>query len=287
MPKRLSSLVLATFALAGFSLTFSIGSAAPPAAQSQKVSGFALKDISGQTVSLANYQDKKAVVVFFIGTECRINNAYTPTFAALYREYTPKGVQFLAINSNKQDSLAKVKAHAKKYGLPFPVAKDDGNVVADLFGATRTPEAFILDPTGIVLYKGRVDDQFGIGYQKFQPTQRDLALALDEVLSGKPVSREMTPIAGCVIGRVSKTKLTGTVTFGKQVARIFQNRCQECHREGQIGPMPLVDFEDATAWAETIREVLTDGRMPPWYADARSASFPTTEAFPRKNETRF
>ena len=63
------------------------------------------------------------------------------------------------------------------------------------------------------------------------------------------------------------------MTYANQVSRILQAKCQECHRPGQIGPMSLSTYDDATAWAETIKEVLQDGRMPPWFADPRYGSF--------------
>ena len=76
-----------------------------------KVSSFSLKDTRGQAVSLDEFKGKKAVVVFFIGTECPINNNFMPTLAELHSEYAPKGVQFLAINSNQLDTPERVKEH--------------------------------------------------------------------------------------------------------------------------------------------------------------------------------
>src|SRR5947199_105375 len=78
-----------------------------------------------------------------------------------------------------------------------------------------------------------------------QPTQGDLALALDEVLAGKAVSRRSTPVSGCLISRTPKPKPEGTVTYSKHVARILQKNCQECHRPGAIGPMSLLTYDDA------------------------------------------
>src|SRR5437762_1140135 len=82
-----------------------------------------------------------------------------------------------------------------------------GNVVADQFGAQRTPEAVLLYAAGVVVYQGRIDDQFGIGYQQAKPTRRELADALDEVLAGKAVSRPQVPVAGCLIARAVPFKL--------------------------------------------------------------------------------
>jgi peroxiredoxin len=245
-----------------------------PAAQVPRVvAGFALKATSGKQVSLADYCDKDAVVVAFIGTECPINNAYMPRLAELSKSYGPRRVAFLAINSNSQDSFARVAEHARQFGIPFPVLKDDGSRVADLFGAERNPEVFVLDRERRIRYHGRIDDQVGIGYKRPEPTRRDLATALDELLGGKPLSRPTTEVAGCLIGRPAQPKAPSKVTYANQVVRILQRNCQECHRPGQIGPMPLLTYEDASSWSRTIGEVVREQRMPPWFADKRHGKF--------------
>ena len=252
-------------------LTSSLVGQAPDRTKPRTIPPFQLVDPrDDRTIGPGTWKDARAVVVVFLGTQCPISNDFLDELASLQKTYSGKGTRFLGINANRQDTPAQVAAHARKHSLPFPVVKDPANKVADLFGARRTPEAFLLDGSGKVLYQGRIDDQFGIGYRRpGKPTRRDLACAIDEVLAGKAVSVPRTEPAGCFIGRVKATKQDGKVTFGKHVSRIFQKRCQECHRPGQIGPMSLLTYEDAVAWSETIREVIDEGRMPPWHADPR------------------
>jgi peroxiredoxin/mono/diheme cytochrome c family protein len=245
----------------------------PDDSPGRTVANFTLKDTEGRRVALADFRDKKAVVVAFLGTQCPINNAFLPRLAELHKEFSPRGVQFLAVNANRQDSPRRIAEHARKHAIPFPVLRDEGAAVADRFGARRTPEVFILDTDRKIRYQGRIDDQYGIGYQRPRPTRRDLATALDEVLAGKRVSQPATPVAGCLIGRAPKAREDATVTYSKHVARILQRSCQECHRPGQIGPMSLLSYDDASAWSETIREVLQERRMPPWHADPRFGKF--------------
>jgi peroxiredoxin len=239
----------------------------------KKVANFVLKDQSGKAVSLEGLKDKKAVVVVFAGTECPINNAYMAPLAKMATSYASRQVQFLAINSNRQDTAERIAAHARENATPFPVLKDEGNRVADDFGAQRTPEAFVLDGERRIRYHGGIDDQFGIGYKRPAPTTRDMLNALDAVLEGKTVAVTSTPIAGCIIARVSKPKEVGRVTYAKEVSRIMQAKCQVCHRPGEVGPMSLLSYDDAVAWSDTIREVLKDNRMPPWHADPRYGHF--------------
>jgi peroxiredoxin len=239
----------------------------------RQVPAFTLKSADGKEWSLTDHRTKKAIAVVFLGTECPINNAYLPRLAELLKAYSPRDVAFVAINANSQDTPVRIAKHAKEYGIPFPVLKDTANIVADQFGARRTPEVFVLDGTGKVLYQGRIDDQYGRGFVRAAPTRRDLAEALDEILASKPVSRPLTPVAGCLISRTIKPKADGTITYTKQVAAILQRNCQECHRPGQVGPMSLLTYDDALGWAESIREVVAERRMPPWYADPRHGQF--------------
>jgi peroxiredoxin/mono/diheme cytochrome c family protein len=259
---------------------------AKPADGAAKVAPFTLTDPrDNKAVSLAALKDKKAIVVVFVGTECPLSNAFLAVLDDMHREYADKGVAVLGINSNSQDTAERVAAHARKFELHFPVLKDADNTVADQFGAKRTPEAFVLGPDGAVLYHGRVDDQFGIGYSRpGKPSRRDLGIALDEVLAGKPVSVARTEVVGCFIGRSTKPASDGTVTYAKHVSRIVQKNCQECHRPGQVGPFSLLTYDDAVAWSDTIREVVDERRMPPWHADPGFGKFSNARAL--SNEDR-
>jgi peroxiredoxin len=253
----------------------------PPNNVGKKIPNFTLTDPRDRRqVSLADSRDRKAVVVVFVGTECPIGNAYLPRLAELYRQYAPRGVEFLAVNSNAQDTPERMVFHDHHQPLPFPLLKDPGNHVADRFEARRVAEAFVLDGAGTIRYRGRIDDQYGVGYQRPRPLHREVAEALDAVLSGRSVTRPLTASPGCRIGRVLPAKAGGAVTYCKQVARILQKNCQECHRPGQVGPMALLTYDDARDWGETIREVLEDGRMPPWYADPRHGKFRNDRRLP-------
>jgi peroxiredoxin len=245
----------------------------PAEEKSNSAISFSLKDTSGHEVALTDFRDKKAVVVVFTGTECPVNNFYMPRLKELYGKYAAKGVQFLAVNSNPQDTMAQVADHAKREGLPFPVLKDTDQKVADLLQAERTPEVVLFDSRRTICYRGRIDNQFGVGFRRPQPNRRDLAEAIDEILAGKPVSIARTQVAGCLIARSKKTATAAKITYTNQIARLFQNKCQECHRPGEIGPFSLLTYHQAKGWADMIQETVRDGRMPPWYADSRYSKF--------------
>src|SRR5579871_1072169 len=233
------------------------------------VAVFKLPDTTGKPFAPLGAPGQKGLVVVFIGTQCPINNGYMPCLIEIYQEYKDKGIGLVAINSNQQDSADDVAAHAKAHVLPFPVLKDEKNRVADQFGAKRTPEAFLLDVKGKILYRGRIDDQFGIGFKRPAPTHRDLNEAIDAFLAGKPVAVPSTEVIGCLISRVSereKPVAPETITYTGQVAAILNRRCVECHQPGQIAPMSLTSWQSASAWAGSIEEAVKDNRMPPWHA---------------------
>lgn len=165
-----------------------------------KVENFTLKDYNGNEHSLINYKDSKAIVIMFISTQCPVSNAYNSRMAALYNDYMAKGVTFLGINSNKQEDIAEIKQHAKDNGLSFTILKDPGNVIADKFSASFTPEIYVLNGQLEILYHGRIDDS----RDEEDVEKKDLRLALDEILAGKPVSVKETKAFGCTIKRVKK-----------------------------------------------------------------------------------
>lgn len=244
------------------------------------VADFRLLDIHRRPRSLGDYKDHKAFVVVFVDTECPLANLYVPALVELHKKYTGKGVQFLAINSSHQDSFVSVSAHAQEREIPFPVLKDFDQRVADAFGAKRTAEAFLLDADRVIRYRGRIDDQYGIGFRRGEPTRRDLAAAIDQLLAGETISTPQTEVAGCPIERASKPRVEGEVTFARHVAPILQARCQECHRPGEIGPFSLLTFDDARRRTRRIREAVLEERMPPWHADPRFGEFANDRRLP-------
>ena len=169
--------------------------------------------------------------------------------------------------------VTKIATFAKDYLIPFPILKDANAKVADDLSAKRTPEVFVIDSDRQVRYRGRIDDQFAPGIQRSKPTRDDLVVALDEVLSGKKFTVSTTEASGCFIGRLKRASVSEGVTYASHIKQIIGQRCLECHRSGEIGPMPLTQFEEVAPWGETIAEVVDQRRMPPWFADQKFGKF--------------
>ncbi len=163
------------------------------------IENFTLTDIYKKKHSLSDYNDSKAILVMFIATECPVSNAYNSRMVELYNKYHDKNIAILGINSNREESLSECKSHAEKNGFKFHVLKDGKNVIADMFEAGVTPEAYVVEPkTYKILYHGRIDDS----RNKSDVETQDLENALNEILAGKKVSVSQTKAFGCTIKRI-------------------------------------------------------------------------------------
>jgi peroxiredoxin len=164
------------------------------------VGDFTVQDLKGAPVAF-NQVKGDLTVVIFIATQCPVSNAYNERMKSLYTDYTPKGVHFLFVNANTTEPAADVALHAQSHAFPFPVYKDDGNVVADRFGAQATPEVYVMDKAGTMRYHGSIDDS----QEEARIQNQWLRKALDAQLAGQPVEKSQTKAFGCSIKRVRKS----------------------------------------------------------------------------------
>lgn len=164
----------------------------------QKAPAFTLPDAAGQSHSLADLRGEKGTVLIWVSTECPVSNAYNERMAALAGKYEAKGYKFVGINSNKAESSADIQEHAKAHGLGFTILKDDANKIADEYGASVTPEAYVIDASGVLRYHGRIDDSMKMD----GVTTHDLEEALGALVSGKEPAKPESKAFGCTIKRV-------------------------------------------------------------------------------------
>jgi hypothetical protein len=184
---RLLSTLLVTSALAVVGGEFPVGS---------RLASFELDDHGKtHTVSLASGQP---TAVIFTSVQCPVSNAYNERMNAVYKDYSGKGVNFTFVNANATETADTVDRHASSNGWNFTVYKDSGNRLADKLNAQVTPEVFLFDKTGTLVYHGRIDDSQKVANIKSQ----DFRAALDAVLAGKPVAVREAKAFGCTIKRV-------------------------------------------------------------------------------------
>lgn len=239
----------------------------------RKIPNFVLKDTNGELKGLSDFADDRFLVVAFMGTQCPIGNAYVPDLIRLNKEFAEQSVKVIGIYPNLADSPEDVAEHIREFKIDFPTFQDSQQATIGLFGATRTPEIFVLDRRRQVRYQGRVDDRIGYDYKRAKPRRADLLEAVKELVAGKEVSVESTKPVGCKITLKSALKADGKVTYTGQVAKIFAKRCASCHHAGTAAPFSLTSYEEARDWSEMIKEVVQTQRMPPWEADPRFGKF--------------
>jgi peroxiredoxin len=131
-------------------LPFRLAIAAENSPIGKKIDGFSAKDVDGKPYSLADFADSKLVVVAFMGTECPLAKLYGPRLADLAREFKDRSVAIVVVDSNQQDSIAEIAHYARYHKIDVPILKDVNNVIADQFGAIRTPEMFVLDRDRVI-----------------------------------------------------------------------------------------------------------------------------------------
>lgn len=239
----------------------------------KKIDSFSLRDFRGKEWRLDDFDDRDTLVIAFLGTECPLVKLYSQRLAAMSKAYAKRGVAFVGINANRHDSLTEIAHFARTHKIDFPLLKDSGNAVADRFDAKRTPEVFVLDRDRRVRYHGRIDDQYTYGVQRPKVEHQYLQEALDALVAGKQVAIAETETVGCLIGKVREPDPDSDVTYTNQISRILQKRCVECHRDGEIAPFSLTNYDEVVGWAEMIAEVVDQRRMPPWHASPKHGDF--------------
>tara|TARA_Y100001960_G_scaffold79245_1_gene84690 strand:- start:4610 stop:6340 length:1731 start_codon:yes stop_codon:yes gene_type:complete len=239
----------------------------------RQIPNFILPTITGKEVALADYPDVELLAFIFLGTECPIGNSYIPQLNELSKTYSKEQVRFVIINANLADSAEEIKKHALEYKLRIPVLIDKQQVSVDIFGASRTPEVFVLDRRRTIRYAGRIDDRIGYRFKREDARRSDLKEAINELLDSKPVSVATTEPEGCRITRKHELIETGQVTYASHIASLLQKRCQNCHRPNTAAPFSLLTYDDARNWSQMIKETVQTRRMPPWNADPRFGKF--------------
>lgn len=167
-----------------------------------KAAPFTLPDTDGRMVSLSDFDGSPALLVMFICNHCPYVKHVRQELVRIGKEYMPRGVAIVAINSNDpaqapEDSPEKMREEKERVGYPFPYLFDETQEVARAYHAACTPDFFLFDRERRLVYRGQLDDSRP---GKDKPvTGKDLRQALDAVLAGRPVPEEQHPSIGCSI----------------------------------------------------------------------------------------
>lgn len=168
-----------------------------------KAPEFSLPDVvTGKAVSLASFQDKKALLVMFICHHCPFVKHVKAELAQIGRDYAAQGVGIVAISSNDpavsaDDSPEGLQRMASEWGFNFPVCYDETQSVAKSYAAACTPDFYLFDQNYKLVYRGQLDDSRPSNGKPV--TGADLRTALDALLAGRPVSQDQRASLGCNI----------------------------------------------------------------------------------------
>ena len=162
---------------------------------------FSLPNVDGRTVTREDFSGKPLLVAFMCN-HCPFVVHIRDQFVKFAKEYQGKGLAIVGISSNDvathpDDSPARMKEDAQRFGYTFPYLYDESQSVAKAYQAACTPDFFLFDRQHRLVYRGQFDDsrpQSGIPV-----TGQDLRAACDAVLAGKPVPTEQKPSIGCNI----------------------------------------------------------------------------------------
>ena len=199
-----AALVAATLVLVSGVSAFAEEAAAPVAlalGAKAPLSDIKMKTAAGTEVSIADVKGAKGKLVVFTCNACPWAKMWEERIVKLGNKATKMGVGVIAINANDpgknaEDGFDVMQARAKKRGMKFAYAMDATSDIARAFGATRTPEAFLFDASGKLVYHGAIDDNAD---DATAVEQRFLANAVNAVAGGKAVAVAETKALGCGI----------------------------------------------------------------------------------------
>jgi hypothetical protein len=164
-----------------------------------------MKDISGSEVSFKDAQKKNGLLVMFSCNTCPVVKAYQSRTIEVAGHAASNEIGVILLNSNEAtreygDSYGDMKDYAKKQGYNFNYALDNNSTMANAFGANRTPEVFLFNKEGKLVYHGAIDDNAN---GADQVTRKHAIIAIDEMIAGKDISVKLTRSVGCGIKRIN------------------------------------------------------------------------------------
>lgn len=172
----------------------------PPSTTDAPLRALQLVDVSGRKHLPFADTSVDAVVLVFVSVDCPVANAFQPALDEIHSAYAKRGVSFFQVHSSVREERDRVKQHMTDYRINMPVVMDTSQLVARSAKARVTPEAIVIDRTGVVRYRGLINNLYvGFGKKRRQATVHYLTDALDSLLAGDPVKTPTTKPVGCFI----------------------------------------------------------------------------------------
>jgi mono/diheme cytochrome c family protein len=272
MRRRLASALPLLLATAGFLLAATARTSGPVVEKAgdlgvgRMLADLPFKDFSGRTHRLAEVSGDKGLIIAMTSSTCPISRRYLPSLRALEQTLAGQGLRLLVVNAMAGESTEDIRAQIKEAGLTSLYYHDREAGLSAALGARTTAEVFLLDARRTLRYRGALDDQYGTDYSREQPTRRYLADAITAMLAERALTVAATTAPGCELDLKPAVGPATAISYHRDVARILQQHCVRCHHAQGIAPFPLDDLASVKDHTKTIRRVLQEGTMPPWFA---------------------
>ncbi|MDM4016041.1 redoxin domain-containing protein [Roseiconus lacunae] len=234
----------------------------------QSLKGLAFTTVDGEAVYLNEVVQDGPVVFIFSSTVCPLAKRYTSRLNRMQEDFVRDGVRLFAVFANSDETDEGITDYRDRAKFPFPCVRDRHGYLAKRLGATMTPQAFLIDQHSVIRYRGAIDDN---RYEN-RVKGTHLRTALTDLLADRPITVTSTSSMGCSI-HLDEIREDDQVTYSGHVARILQDKCQSCHREGQIAPFAIEDYDDAVRWRTEIAAYTESRVMPPWKASPSVGHF--------------
>ena len=224
-------------------------------------------DIKGENHKLSEVASEHGAVLIMTSSSCPVSKRYLPEIAKLQQEFAKAQLPVVLINPFPSEKESAIRSQLAAQPLSGIYVHDQTKSFATTLAAKTTTEVFLIDRKRTLVYRGALDDQYGINYNLDAPRHRYLLEAIDALGRNESPAISATAAPGCELEFDSSTRDSKTdVTYYSDVARILQQNCVSCHRDSGIAPFSLADLDSVQDHASVIKRVVTEGTMPPWFA---------------------
>ncbi|MCE9560146.1 MAG: hypothetical protein K8R88_14505 [Armatimonadetes bacterium] len=245
------------YGILGLSMLMSGGAVLHSSDAPAKLPGLTFVDISGKKHSTDEYRGKPLLIAMTSAT-CPVSKRYGPMLARLEKQ-----VNILFVNPTEAETPKEMNAMIASNGWKGRYAPDAK--FAGTLGARSTAEVFLYNENQVLVYRGAVNDQYGVGVTKPAPTANYLEDALAALKKGDTPPVKITEAPGCLLAQDGiATKIP--LTYYNQISRIVQNKCGSCHRDGGVAPFALDSYESVKSRSAMLASVIKTKQMPPWFA---------------------
>jgi AhpC/TSA family len=237
----------------------------------------------------------KVTVVVARDVDCPVAKRYGPRLAELEQEFSVQGsdVAFVYLFATGARPIDELQKNLTDYRLRGTLAADADHALARAFALRSTTEVFVIDQARTLRYRGAIDDQYGLGYQKSAAQHHYLRDAVRGVLAGRNLGIPATTAPGCLTeygdadaGDTSAiAQETRPLTYHDRISRIVQLNCEVCHRAGGAAPFALDTYSAVVERKAMIRYVVEQAIMPPWGLKSEPGKWLNDQALSTKDKT--